>query len=88
MAKSLTDSDAMPFPASIKTPTLLLWGDGDRRSPLSVAEQIHAAMPHSRLTVIAGAGHVSNMEKSRDINANVRRLLSQRIDRRPTDDIS
>jgi hypothetical protein len=46
------------------------------------------AMPHSRLTLIAGAGHISNMEKPRKFNANVRRFLSQRIDRRPTEDIS
>jgi pimeloyl-ACP methyl ester carboxylesterase len=62
---------------TIKVPTLLLWGDGDRRSPLSVAEQFHAAIPESELRVIAGAGHVSNMAKPDDFNLNVRRFLRE-----------
>ena len=75
MAKSLADTDTTPVLATIKVPTLLLWGDGDRRSPLSVAEQLHAAIPGSELRMIPGAGHVSNMEKPDDFNANVRRFL-------------
>ena len=75
MAKSLADTDTTAVLATIKVPTLLLWGDGDRRSPLSVAGQFHAAIPGSELRVILGAGHVSNMEKPDDFNANVRRFL-------------
>ena len=75
MAKSLADTDTTPVLTTIKVPTLLIWGDGDRRSPLSVAEQFHAAIPESELRVIPGAGHVSNMEKPDDFNANVRRFL-------------
>jgi len=55
---------------------LLLWGEGDQRSPLSVAKQFHAAVPHSKLEVIRGAGHVSNMENPDQFNASVRRFLS------------
>jgi pimeloyl-ACP methyl ester carboxylesterase len=75
MAGSLADTDTTLVLNTIKVPTLLLWGDGDRRSPLNVAEQFHAAIPDSQLRVIPGAGHVSNMEKPDDFNANVRRFL-------------
>jgi pimeloyl-ACP methyl ester carboxylesterase len=44
MAKSLADTDTTSVLTTIKVPTLLLWGEGDRRSPLSVAEQFHAAI--------------------------------------------
>jgi len=75
MAKSLADTDTTPLLKTIEAPTLLLWGDGDRRSPLSVAEQFHTSIPDSELRVIHGAGHVSNMEKPDDFNAKVRRFL-------------
>jgi pimeloyl-ACP methyl ester carboxylesterase len=77
MAKSLAVTDTTPVLPTIKVPTLLLWGDGDRRSPLSVAEQFHAAIPNSELRLIPGAGHVSNMEKPDDFNTNVRRFLRE-----------
>lgn len=78
MAKALADTDTSRVLKTIEAPTLLLWGDGDRRSPLSVAEQFHTAIPNSELEVIPGAGHVSNMEKPEEFNATVRRFLTKR----------
>ena len=43
--------------------TLLIWGDSDTRSPLSVARQFQDAIPHAELVVIPGAGHLSNLEQ-------------------------
>ncbi len=75
MAKALADTDTSSMLKNIKAPTLLLWGDGDQRSPLSVAEQFHSAIPESKLEVITGAGHVSNMEKPDEFNRRVRQFL-------------
>jgi pimeloyl-ACP methyl ester carboxylesterase len=38
MAQSLHDTDTTDLLPQIRVPTLLLWGDADRRSPLSIAE--------------------------------------------------
>ena len=38
-------------------------GDLDRRSPVHVAEQLHAAIPGAELAVIPEAGHLSNIEQ-------------------------
>jgi pimeloyl-ACP methyl ester carboxylesterase len=75
MAKSLAETDTSGWLNTIKVPTLLIWGDSDQRSPLNVAEQFHTAIPGSKLEVIPGAGHVSNMEKPDEFNAIVRRFL-------------
>lgn len=75
MAKALADTDTSSVLPTITAPTLLLWGEGDLRSPLNVAEQFHAAIPDSELEVIPDAGHVSNMERPDEFNANVRRFL-------------
>lgn len=47
---------------TIAVPTLLLWGEGDQRSPLTAAHQLLEAIPGARLTIIPNAGHVSNLE--------------------------
>ena len=46
----------------ISVPTLLLWGELDVRSPLSVARAFQEAIPETELVVIPGAGHVSNLQ--------------------------
>ena len=57
---------------AIDVPTLLVWGEQDARSPLSVGRRFAAAIPSSRLVVIAGAGHLSNLERPREFDRAVR----------------
>jgi pimeloyl-ACP methyl ester carboxylesterase len=58
----------------IAVPTLLIWGEQDARSPLTVARQFEEAIPDTRLVVIPEAGHVSNLERPEPFNAAVRRF--------------
>ena len=62
----------------IKVPTLLVCGDRDVRAPLTVAEQLHAAISGSTLVVLAGAGHVCNVEAADDFNDAAREFLRRR----------
>jgi len=62
-------SDLLPH---IAVPTLLVWGDSDVRSPLTVARQFEEAIPDTELVVIEGAGHLSNLERPQQVNAAVR----------------
>lgn len=71
-ALALAGSDQRDLLPRIDVPTLLLWGEADVRSPLSVAEQLRDAIPGARLTVIPEAGHVSNVEQPALFNAAVR----------------
>ena len=61
--------EALP---SVDVPCLLLYGDHDVRAPLSVAEELHAAIAGSTLVVLEGAGHVCNIEAPRAFNEAVR----------------
>ncbi len=72
MATALAHADTRDLLPKIRVPTLLIWGDADARSPMAVAHQIHDAMPGTRLAVISGAGHVSNLEQPAQFNAEVR----------------
>lgn len=62
-------NDLLP---GITVPTLLLWGELDARSPLSVAHAFRAAIPGAELVVLPGAGHVSNLERPQDFDRAVR----------------
>jgi pimeloyl-ACP methyl ester carboxylesterase len=59
----------------IRVPTLLIWGDDDKRSPLSCGEAMRASIPGSRLVVIPSAGHLSNMEQPERFNDAVREFV-------------
>jgi len=72
MAKSSAETDTTELLPKIEVPTLVVSGDDDRRSPLSIAEQLRDAIPGAELAVIKGAGHVSNMEQPDAFNDHVR----------------
>ncbi len=56
----------------IAVPTLLIWGEQDVRSPLSVAREFEQAIRGARLVVIPDCGHVSNLEQPELFNDAVR----------------
>jgi pimeloyl-ACP methyl ester carboxylesterase len=75
LAHSFAEADLRDVLPRIGVPTLLLYGDSDLRSPLSVAEELHAAIPQSTLVVLTGVGHQSNIEAAGRFNAEVRSFL-------------
>jgi pimeloyl-ACP methyl ester carboxylesterase len=68
----MADTDQRDLLPRIAASTLLIWGEADVRSPLSVAHHLEAAIPNARLVVIPGAGHVSNLERPEQFNKAVR----------------
>jgi pimeloyl-ACP methyl ester carboxylesterase len=74
MAKSSAKTDTTRLLPTMSVPTLLLWGDGDVRSPLDIADRFRGAIPGAKLAVIPRAGHLSNLERPDDFNAHVRRF--------------
>lgn len=68
----MAETDQRDLLPQVTVPTLLIWGEQDARSPLYVAEQFEQAIPGAELTVIPGAGHVSNLERPSVFNDAVR----------------
>lgn len=64
-----TRPDSTPLLPSIDVPTLVVVGDEDVVTPLKEASAMHDAIPGSRLEVIPGAGHLSNLERPAAFNA-------------------
>jgi 3-oxoadipate enol-lactonase len=61
--------DSTPMLATIDVPTLVVVGDEDVVTPIEEARAMHAAIRGSRLEVIPGAGHLSNLERPAAFNA-------------------
>jgi len=68
--------DATGDLATIAVPTLIIVGDEDVATPIRDAEIMHAGIPRSRLAIIPGAGHLSNVERPAAFNALVSEFLS------------
>ncbi|MBN1630321.1 MAG: alpha/beta hydrolase [Thermoleophilia bacterium] len=75
IAHSMAEADLRGVLPEIRIPTLLLYGELDERAPLSVARDLHAAIPGAELVVIPGAGHLSNIEAPEEFNSQVRRFV-------------
>jgi pimeloyl-ACP methyl ester carboxylesterase len=75
MARSFAEADLRDVLPRVDVPTLLLYGDADKRSPLQVAEELHAQIPGSTLVVMSGVGHLSNVEAADRFNTEVRNFL-------------
>jgi pimeloyl-ACP methyl ester carboxylesterase len=76
MATALALADTRDLLPNIRVPSLLLWGEADKRSPISLAHQMRNAIPSASLAVISRAGHVSNLEAPAQFTSEVRRFCS------------
>lgn len=68
----MAEADQRDLLPRIHVPTLLIWGELDVRSPLSVARRLEQAITDAELVVIADCGHVSNLERPERFNEAVR----------------
>ena len=68
----MAEADQRDLLPRIAVPTLLIWGELDARSPLSVAHQLEQAIPDTKLAVIPDCGHFSNLEEPERFNEAVR----------------
>lgn len=75
MALALADTDLREALPSVTVPTLVLCGEADERSPLSVGRELHSAIPGSHLAVLPGLGHVCYLESAAAFDAELRGFL-------------
>lgn len=83
MAHSMAEADLRHILPGIRVPTLLLYGELDERSPLSVAEELRRQIPGAELVVIPGVGHLANAQAPEAFNAHVRRFMKSLPDSAP-----
>lgn len=77
MLLAFAEADLRDMLPTIEVPTLLLYGENDQRSPLSIAADLHSSIPSSKLVIIPGVGHESSHEAPETFNAEVRNFLRE-----------
>jgi len=82
--RALVEHDTRDRLHQITAPTLVLVGEEDTETPLAYAQVIAASIPGARLFVVAGAGHLVNLEAPAAVNDALRTLWS--TDEGPTDE--
>ena len=83
IAALLARPDATPVLRSIRRPTLLLSGREDSWSPPARHEQMAAMIPGSKLAVIPHCGHMSTMERPKEVAQAMRVWLSEAVPHAP-----
>lgn len=78
MAHACTE-DLTDVLATIRLPTLLVYGEHDTRAPAGVAHKLHGAIPKSQLVMLPGAGHVCTVDAVESFNAVLRRFLDEQV---------
>lgn len=61
----------------IRCPAVVIVGKNDPGTPVAMAEEIHQAMPGSRLVVIPDAAHLANLEQPDAFNQALAEFLAQ-----------
>jgi 3-oxoadipate enol-lactonase len=74
-AKAVWLADVRDHAQEIKVPTLVLVGDHDLVTPVDLSSELVDLIPDARMRVIAGAGHLSNLEKPDAFNAIVDQFI-------------
>jgi len=72
---ALRDADLHRALMRIKAPVLIIAGDLDEATPVPLARELHSAIASSKLTVLQGAAHLSNVEQSEVFNDHVLAFL-------------
>jgi pimeloyl-ACP methyl ester carboxylesterase len=71
-------ADLLP---GIPTPTLLIWGQEDRITPIHVAHEFESLIPDSQLVVLKECGHAPMMEKPDEFNFALHTYLNDDTDK-------
>lgn len=71
----LRQTDLRPVLAEIRCPVLWLTGEQDRLTPVAAARRSAAAMAHSRVECLPGAGHAPFISHEADVADHVSRWL-------------
>jgi len=60
--KNVISEDLSQFTGFIRTPTVIIWGDKDKSTPIEDAYFLNNKIKNSKLIVISNMGHILNRE--------------------------
>lgn len=73
--QKVINEDLEPVLCNISSPTLLIWGEEDRATPLKDGILMSKIIPDSKLVVIKYAGHYPFVDNSSEVNKQIENFL-------------
>ena len=73
---AMNDWSGQDYLPNIQSPTLVIWGDGDRTYTWAQTQTLWQAIPHSNLAVVPNCAHAVHMENSTIFNQIVEDFLA------------
>jgi pimeloyl-ACP methyl ester carboxylesterase len=61
--------DYLPLLGQITVPSLIIVGRYDAFTPVHLSEEMHRGIPGSKLRIIEGSGHMTNLERPEEFNS-------------------
>ena len=74
--EAVAAADLRPRLANLTVPVAFVWGDRDRVVPISCLRALRSLVPDAAIEIIPGAGHVPQVEHTREFASAVDRLLT------------
>lgn len=72
---NIINEDLIPLLKKIKIPTLIIWGENDRVTPLDFAYKLKEDIPNSELVILSNAGHFSFLDQKEEFLENLIKFL-------------
>ena len=72
-----TRPDSRPLLPTLTCPTLIIVGDEDKVTPPAMSQDMACAIRGSAVHVIAGAGHLSNLEQPEAFGRSLNQFLTR-----------
>jgi 3-oxoadipate enol-lactonase len=74
-AEAVWLADQRDRASAIRVPTLVIVGDQDSITPVELSNHLVDLIPNAHMQVIAGAGHLTNLERPGEFNRIVERFI-------------
>jgi 3-oxoadipate enol-lactonase len=75
-AKAVWVADQRERAAAIDVPALVIVGEADQPTPPALSRELAALIPGAKLATIAGAGHISNLERPAEFDRTVEEFIT------------
>ena len=72
---NIINEDLISLLPKIKIPTLLIWGENDKNTPLADARTMEQTVSNSKLVILAKAGHFSFVDKIEEFVNNIKKFV-------------
>jgi len=75
--KRIIEEDLVDYLPSIKSRTLIVWGENDKLTPLSIARLLKEKIADSELVIIPGFGHNLHLETPEKLSETILKFLNK-----------